>query len=236
MEGESRDPQIKKKANESKMENPSKGHCSRRKINMEDMPMGKGVELFNVKQELITNGPRITWPQLVQLSPKIKKERGRGSCIKPSIKTLHGTRIVEVKDRKDIQPTISVTVKGLLVKDALVDSCIRINLTSNAVVSKIGNPIYQKSPTRVDIVDKHLASCFGVIEDVVSECFGMTISMDLHVILLKGPSCSLVLVRPWIEELHVIHDWSIMNLSPSKGFNIFYDLYLQQLIKCMKEK
>ena len=60
--------------------------------------------------------------------------------------------------------------------------------------------------------------------------------MDLHVILIKGPSYSLILVRPWMQELHVIHDWSIMNLSPSKGFNIFYDLYLQQLIKCIKEK
>ena len=94
VEGESSNPQIKKKAKESKMENPSKRHRSRRKINMEDMPMGKGVELFNVKQELITNGPRITWPQLLQLSPKIKKERGRGSSIKPSIKTLHGAKIV----------------------------------------------------------------------------------------------------------------------------------------------
>ena len=80
------------------MDNPSKRHRSRRKINMEDMHMGKGVELFNVKQELITNGPRITWPQLHQLSPKIKKERGHGSSIKPSIKTLHSARIVQVKD------------------------------------------------------------------------------------------------------------------------------------------
>ena len=39
-----------------------------------------------------------------------------------------------------------------------------------------------------------------------------------------------------MQELHVIYDWSIMNLSASKGVNIFYDLYLQQLIKCIKEK
>ena len=79
VEGESSNPQIKKKAKESmeyKMENPSKRHRSRRKINMEDMPMGKGVEPFDLKQELITNGPRITWPQLLQLSPKIRKEWG----------------------------------------------------------------------------------------------------------------------------------------------------------------
>ena len=73
VEGDSSNPQIKKKV-VSKMENPSKIHLSRRQINMEDMPMEKEVELFNVQQELITNGPRITWPQLLQLSPKIRKE------------------------------------------------------------------------------------------------------------------------------------------------------------------
>ena len=84
MEGESSNPQIKKKTKESKMENPS-----RRKINMEDMPMGKGVELFNVKQELITNGPRITWPQLLQLSPKVRKEWGQLASIHQSTKIVH---------------------------------------------------------------------------------------------------------------------------------------------------
>ena len=103
---------------------------------------------------------------------------------------------MQVKHRKDIQPTISVIVKGILIKDALIDSAIRIDYTSNVILSKIGNPIYQKSSIRVDIVDRHLASCFEVIEDVVIECFGISISMDLHVIILKGSSCSLVLVRP----------------------------------------
>ena len=120
------------------------------------------------------------------------------------MKTLHCERIVEVKDRKNIWLTNSVTIKNLLVKHALVDSGIRFGPASNVVVSKIGNPIYQKSSTRVDIIDRHLTYCFGVIEDDVIECFGMTISMDLHVILLNVPSCSLVLVRPWMQELHVI--------------------------------
>ena len=86
------------------------------------------------------------------------------------------------------------------------------------------------------MVDKGLIRSSGVIEDKVIDVFGISISMDLHVILIKGPSYSLILVRPWIQELHVIHDWSIMNLSPSKGFNIFYNLHLQRLIKCIKEK
>ena len=119
-----------------------------------------------------------------------------------------------------------VTVKCLLIEDALVDSGIRIDPMSNVIMSTIGNPIYQKSSTRVDIVDGHLGSHFGVIEDVV-ECFGISISVDLHIILLKGPSCSLVLVRPWMQELTIIQKWSMMKLSQSNGFDIFYDLYLQ---------
>ena len=76
------------------------------------------------------------------------------------------------------------------------------------------------------MIYRGLVSHFEVIEDVVIQCFGISISMDLHVILIKGPSYSLILVRPWMQELHVIHDWRIMNLSPSKVFNIFCNLYL----------
>ena len=54
------------------------------------------------------------------------------------------------------------------------------------------------------MIDGGLVTCFGVIEDVVIQCFGISISMDLHVILIKGPSYSLILVRPWMQELHVI--------------------------------
>ena len=127
-------------------------------------------------------------------------------------------------------------MKGLITKDALVNSGIRIGSSSNLIVNKIGNSICQKSSNKVDMIDGGFLARFGVIEDVVIQRFGISISMDLHVILIKGPSYSLILVRPWMQELHVIHDWRIMNLSPSKVFNIVYDLYLQQLIKCIKEK
>ena len=64
-------------------------------------------------------------------------------------------------------PTILVTFKGLLINDPLGDIDIRIYPTFNVLVSEIGNLIYQKSSTKVDIDDAHLAFHFGVIEDVV---------------------------------------------------------------------
>ena len=41
-----------------------------------------------------------------------------------------------------------------------------------------------------------------------------------------------------MQELNIVHDWSngIMTLSPLEGFNIFYDMHLQRVIKDAKEK
>ena len=154
-----------------------------------------------------------------------------------SIRMYHYAGVVQVKDRKDIRPTIPVTIKGFLIKDALVDSGARISLISEVLVTKIGIPICKKSSTKVVVVDGGLVPCLGIIEDMVIYCFGISISMHFHVMHLKGPSFSLVLGRPWMQELNVIQDWSngIMTLSPSQGFNIVYDMRLQQVIKGEKD-
>ena len=92
---------------------PRKKH-SRQKTKIDDMRMGKGVELFDLKQELISSGPRITWPQLLQLSQSLGNEWGRLSSIRNSIRMLHYAGVVHVKDRNDIRPTIPATIKGFL--------------------------------------------------------------------------------------------------------------------------
>ena len=102
VEGETSNSQQKKKAKETNLEGEPRKKHSRRKIKIDDMPMGKGVELFDLNQELISSGPRITWPQLLQLSPSLRKEWGRLSSIRKSIRTLHYAGVVQVKDRKDI--------------------------------------------------------------------------------------------------------------------------------------
>ena len=72
-----------------------------------------------------------------------------------------------MKERKDIRPTISITMKGFIIKDALINSGIRIGLSSKLIVREIGNSICQKSFTKVDMIDGGLVARFGVIEDIV---------------------------------------------------------------------
>ena len=195
--------------------------------------MGEGVEAFNLKHVLISSGPRITWPQLLQLSPTLRKEWGRLASIRQSRKTVHYVGIVRVEDRKDIRPTILVSIKGSHIKDALVDSGARVSLISEFVVNKVGILISRSSSARVPVADGGVVHCIGIVEDVVMKCFGVSISMDFHVIPLKGPSYSLVLGRPWMQELNVVQDWSkgLMTITPSKGLSIHYDMQQQRLIE-----
>ena len=241
VEGESCNSQVKKKmkdSKESKVEGQPKKHRARKKIKMEDLLIGRGVDPFNLKQELISSGPRITWLQLLQLSPTIRKEWGRLASIRQSTKTLHYVSILQVKERKDIRPTIPVTIKGYLIKDSLVDSGARISLISVIAINRVGISICKTSSAKVAVADGGLVPCLGIVEDVIIECFGVCISMDFHVIPLKGPSYSLVLRRPWMQELNVVQDWSngLMTLASSEGVNITYDMHLQRVVKDGKEQ
>ena len=92
LECEPSNSQQKKKAKETNLEDRPRKKHSGRKIQIDDMPMGKSVEPFDFKQELIFSGLRITWPQLLQLSPTLKNECGRVSSVQINIMILHCVR------------------------------------------------------------------------------------------------------------------------------------------------
>ena len=85
-----------------------------------------------------------------------------------------------------------MSTKGYIVKDALVDNGARISLISEVLLSKLGIPICKSSSMKVVVADRGLVPCMGIIEDVILGCFGICISMDFHVIPLRGPSYSLM--------------------------------------------
>ena len=163
----------------------------------------------------------------------ITKGVGELASIRQSQKTVHYVGIVRVEDRKDICSTILVSIKGFHIKDALVDSGARVSLISELVVNKVGMPISRSSSARVAVADGGVVHCIGIVEDAIIKCFGVSISMDFHVIALKGPSYSLVLGRPWMQELNVVQDWSkgLITMTPSKGVDIHHDMRQQRLVE-----
>ena len=47
---------------------------SRRGINIDDFPMGKGSGAYGLVADVRAQGPNITWPQLLHVSPKLHRQ------------------------------------------------------------------------------------------------------------------------------------------------------------------
>ena len=44
----------------------------RRKITIKDFPLGEREEPYNMIEDMSSQGPKLTWPQLLHLSPKMR--------------------------------------------------------------------------------------------------------------------------------------------------------------------
>ena len=46
---------------------------TRRKITIKDFPLGSKEEPYNLVEDVSSQGPKLTWPQLLHLSPKMRR-------------------------------------------------------------------------------------------------------------------------------------------------------------------
>ena len=47
---------------------------TRRKITIKDFPLGEREEPYNMVEDVCNQGPKLTWPQLLHLSPKMRRQ------------------------------------------------------------------------------------------------------------------------------------------------------------------
>ena len=67
--GESLEKEMKSKGKSSKR--PSK---PRRKIDIVDFSLGENSKPYDLVQDVSVQGPKITWPQLLHLAPKVRRQ------------------------------------------------------------------------------------------------------------------------------------------------------------------
>ncbi|KAH7432177.1 hypothetical protein KP509_07G011900 [Ceratopteris richardii] len=91
----------------------------RRKITMEDFPLGKGIEPYDLIEDISTQKPNITWPQLLQLSSKTRREWSKlVSTRRAKNKELN---LIRANACDDVVPTVDAYVKGRRVSNVYVD-------------------------------------------------------------------------------------------------------------------
>ena len=47
---------------------------TQRKITIKDFPLGSKEEPYDLVEDICSQGPKLTWPQLLHLSPKIRRQ------------------------------------------------------------------------------------------------------------------------------------------------------------------
>ena len=47
-----------------------RAHARRRKIGIKDFPLGQGSEPYNLLEDVVNQGPKLSWPQILQISPR----------------------------------------------------------------------------------------------------------------------------------------------------------------------
>ena len=96
-EGTSKDAKKRKKRS-----------STRRKITIKDFPLGEREEPYNMIEDVCNQGPKLTWPQLLHLSPKMRRQWSKmlSTC------TTKVMGFVEAKKDEDVLPVIEAYIKG----------------------------------------------------------------------------------------------------------------------------
>ncbi|KAH7297275.1 hypothetical protein KP509_26G063100 [Ceratopteris richardii] len=91
----------------------------RRKIMMEDFPLGKGIKPYDLIEDISTQKPNITWPQLVQLSSKTRREWSKlVSTRRTKNKEIN---LIRANASDDVVPTMDAYVKGRRISNVYMD-------------------------------------------------------------------------------------------------------------------
>ena len=82
----------------------------KRRIELEDFPLGRDQRAYNLLADVKSKGPSMTWPQLLHLSPTMRCQWSR----MVSTKALKNRKVRAIKDKKtkDIVPLVEIEING----------------------------------------------------------------------------------------------------------------------------
>ena len=81
---------------------------SRRKITIKDFPLGLKKDPYNLVKDVSSQGPKLSWPRLLHLSPKMRQQWSKMVSTRAS--KVMGS--IESKKESDVLPVLEAFIKG----------------------------------------------------------------------------------------------------------------------------
>ncbi|MCO5591587.1 hypothetical protein L7F22_045574 [Adiantum nelumboides] len=114
----------KKKVKEDEAESSKKKKSTRprRVIGIDDFPLGKNLEPYDMVEDLKSQRPNITWPQLMHLSSSIRRQWPKlASTRVPKKRKEKVVKSIKSNTPKDIEPIVDAYIKRKRVFNVYVD-------------------------------------------------------------------------------------------------------------------
>ncbi|MCO5601685.1 hypothetical protein L7F22_055808 [Adiantum nelumboides] len=180
----------RRKSKENGENSSKKKSKPRRKITIKDFALGESSQPYNLVDDVSVQGPKITWPQLLHLAPKVRRQWTKMVSTR-QVKTK-AMGLVSGRNLQDITPVLNAYVKGQRVSNFYVDGGAQICVMTEQTMHRLGLKI-------------------KVCE--------IEVEVDVYVMPTKGEGYPIILGRPWLMAMQARQDWGIgmLELQPHKG-------------------
>ena len=176
---------------------------SKRKITIKDFQLGSSAEPYDLIEDVSNQGPKLTWPQLLHLSPKMRRQWSRMVSTR-SIKTMG---MVDAKKIDDVLPVIEAYIKGQRVAKVYVDGGAQVCVMSEKMMKHLGLEVSGKSEFKAKMANNVSVKCVGVCKNVKIIVCEVKVAVDMYVLPAKGEGYPIILGRPWLIAMNARQDW-----------------------------
>ena len=83
---------------------------TRSQIDISDFPMGSRTQPYDLTADVSSQGPKITWPQLLHISPKLRRQWSKMVSTRARRSKL--VSVIKAYGLKDIVPLVEAQIKG----------------------------------------------------------------------------------------------------------------------------
>ncbi|MCO5588643.1 hypothetical protein L7F22_042600 [Adiantum nelumboides] len=185
-------------ADKKEKKRKKKASMMRRKIGIINFPVkSKPQDLI---EEVQRQEPKLTWPQLLHLSPRMRRQWSK------MVSTRRSKNVNTLKAQllEDDVPVLDTQIKGQRVTSDYVDGGAQVCVISEKMMHKMRLEVSGPSGFKGnDVSIKYVG--------VVTVC-GIQFGVDMYVLLARGEGYPIILCRPWLIAMNVRQDWESRTL------------------------
>ncbi|MCO5547411.1 hypothetical protein L7F22_000860 [Adiantum nelumboides] len=206
----------KVKEDEAESSKKKKSRRPRRVIGIDDFPLGKYLEPYDMVEDLKSQRPNITWPQLMHLSSSIRRQWPKLASTRiPKKRKEKVVKSIKSNTPKDIEPIVDAYIKGKRVSNVYVDGGAQMCVITEQTMHRLGLSITEPSDCHAKLANNSKVKCLGIIKDVHITVLDVFAKVDFYVMPSKGEGFPLILGRPWLMGVNADQKWGIESSDES---------------------